>query len=129
MHPAIRSQADNLGDVYDEESKIFFDPSTDRARQEFAADADINEMFRKFGVFGDPRKPLTFGEVDYTIDLQQALGAIEEAKRVYARMPANVKEKYGSWQAMINAAAAGELELELKPKPAPDVTPEPTVPA
>lgn len=123
MHRAIRSQVDDLGDEYDLLTAIIFDPSKDRTRQEFAAEADINVMFAKFGVFGDARKPIAYGEVDYSIDLQQAFAAIEDAKRLWKRMPEGIQEKYPNWQSLLNAANAGELEEAFKPPPPPPTPP------
>lgn len=128
MQHAIRFQDDERGDEYDAASKINFDPSKDRARQEFAKETDINAMLKSFGIPGQQRQP-AYGEVDFSIDLQQALAAIEDAKRAWRRMPDDIREKYPSWQSMLNAANSGELELELKeaepPKP---VEPAPVSP-
>lgn len=128
MQHAIRFQDDERGDEYDALSVITFDPSKDRARQEFAKETDINQMLKSFGIPGQQRQP-QFGEVDFSIDLQQALSAIEDAKRAWRRMPDDIREKYPNWQSMLNAANSGELKVELETaKPPPPVENPPVEP-
>lgn len=130
MHKAIRSQADDLGDFYSNMAGIETTGWEDTARQEFKSEADINVMLAKFGVM-TPQRPLQFGEIDYTIDLQQAIEAVAEAKRVWERMPDDVKAAYPSWESLLNAAISGELRIHLEAEPEPPpppVEPEPPPP-
>lgn len=95
------------------------------ARQEFKADQDINAMLKKFGVM-IPQLPLQFGDVDFSIDLQTALGAIRQAKQAWQKLPADVKADYPSWQSLLNAMESGQVNLRTgepkEPDPAP-ITP------
>lgn len=118
MHKAIRSQADDLQNQYS--ASTASDPTDwdDVARQEFKVEADVNEMLKRFGVISNQR-PIQSGEIDYTIDLQQAIEAVNEAKRVWQRMPDDIKAEYPNWQALLNAANSGELKLSFEPEPAP----------
>lgn len=116
---AVRSQADDLGDEYSDNAGTDCSQSKDVARQEFKDESDINLLLGRFGVQGTGRIP-TFGEVDYGIDLQAALGAIHDAKRAYTRLPKEVKDKYRNWQELLNAVEDGSFEGDLAPKPVPE---------
>lgn len=122
MHKAIRSQADDLGDVYSGIAGTGTVGWEDTARQEFKAEADINEMLSRFNVI-PPLRPTQFGETDYTIDLQAALAAIQQAKRAHGRLPAAVKADYPTWQSLLNGIAAGELDLKEGEEPPPPPPP------
>lgn len=121
MHKAIRSQADDLQLTYSQLSAVDTTEWEDLARQEFKVEADINEMLKRFGVLGVQQRPLVFGDVDYSIDLQQALFAVKEAKRVWERMPADVKAEFPTWQSLLNAANTGDLKLHFEDPPKPPV--------
>ena len=74
-------------------------------RQEFAHDADINVLLNKYNV--DPRgRPIEFKEVDYT-DLQQAIHAVEMAKRNGGPRSARTQKSVPTWQAVLNGAENG----------------------
>lgn len=122
MHKAIRSQADDLQLTYSQMTAIDTTGWEDVARQEFKIEADVNEMLKRFGVISNQR-PIQSGEIDYTIDLQQALEAVREAKRVWERMPAAVKADFPTWQSLLNGANSGELALSLEPEPEPPPPP------
>lgn len=127
MIPAMRSQSDDLGDIMSLETGIDCSAAPDTARQEFKDESDINLLLSRFGVTGRNTPP-TFGEVDYSLDLQQALGAIHDAKRTYARLPIELREKYESWQSLLNAVEDGSFEGEVQPRTVPSV-PTPAAPA
>lgn len=123
MHPAIRTQSDGLGDVYSLETAI--DASEGGvARQEFKDEADINIMLAKFGVFA-PQKEVFFGDVDYGIDLQQALFAIADAKRAWQLMPDDVKKEFPTWRDLLNGLESGRLKLNEGDPPAPEMVTTP----
>lgn len=127
MQHAIRSQADGKNLEYSARAALDTSGWEDTARQEFKNEADVNVMLSRFGVI-PPLKPLQWGVVDYEIDLQTALGAIEQAKRAHARLPATVKADYPSWQSLLNAIEAGELNLKEGDRPTdPPATPAPPV--
>lgn len=113
MHPAIRTQSDDLFDIYSVDTAVDASSSPenrDVARQEFKAEADINIMLAKFGVFA-PQKQLFFEDVDYGIDLQQALGAIADAKRAWQVMPPEIKLQFPNWRDLLNALESGQIKL------------------
>lgn len=113
MHPAIRSQVDNDFDLYSVGASITFDPAEDTARQEFKAEADINVLMARFGMTA-PQRQTMFGEVDFGLDLQTAYAAIDAARRMHAKLPRNLTERYPDWQSVLNALNSGELRLDLE---------------
>lgn len=113
MHHAIRTRHDERGQEYSNRFAISFVDTTSVARQEFKDEADINIMLKRFGV-NHQQRTLTFGEQDYTIDLQAALSAIDQSKRVYARMAPEVKEIYPTWQKFVSGLNSGALAKDLE---------------
>lgn len=99
----------------------------DLARQEMKQDADINFLLKRFGVEDLNKRPMTFRDVNYDVDLQQALSAIHDVRVAYATMPKIVKDKYTSWQKFVTALETGELEILDKSKE-PAIIPPPVTP-
>lgn len=92
----------------------------DVARQEFAKDADINYMLSRFGVTPTRGAPI-YGEWDDTINLQQALTAVNEARLAYADLPPELKNKFNSMEELLTAYHNGSLvisdgEVPIPPK-------------
>lgn len=83
-------------------------------RQEQGPDTDINAMLARFNV-GAPTRPAQFGTQDFTIDLQQAMHALQEARIMYDRVPEGLKKRYPTWQALLAALDSGELTLDMTP--------------
>lgn len=113
MHPAIRTQSDELQDIVSAETTLDASDrpeNRDMARQEFKADADINTLLMRFGVM-PPQKEVYFGDVDYSIDLQQALSAVKQARDAWRRMPAEVKADFPTWQSLLNGLELGTIQL------------------
>lgn len=113
MHPAIRTQADDLGQEYSMDTALDFSESIDMARQEFKNDADINVLLGRFGV-NTPQRQTTYGEVDFGMDLQQAIGAIDAARRMHRKLPLSLRERYPTWQSVLNGLNDGTLRLDLE---------------
>lgn len=115
--PVTRRQSDMK-----EQPRVTLDTSDrpDVARQEFKDEADINILLTRFGVSAQPR-PVVYGDFDYTIDLQTALDAIEQAETGYNRLPPALRAKYPDWTSVILALADGakasEIRDALKQKP------------
>lgn len=92
----------------------------DVARQEFAKDADINYMLSKFGITPERGAP-TYGEWDDTIDLQQALASVAEARAAWSNIPHELKQKFKSMEQLLTAYSNGSLvikdgEVPVQPK-------------
>lgn len=93
----------------------------DMARQEFAQEADINYMLNRFGITparGDP----TFGEWDDTLDLQQALTSVAEARTAYRDLPETLRQKFNSMEQLLTAYNNGSLVITDGEQPVPPKT-------
>lgn len=106
-----RGQNDGLNDAVSEATQFHCDPDDDLTRQEYKDEANLNNLLAKFGIESSSKKPL-YGEQDFDIDLQQALESIHDARRAYDILPDDVREKYGNWRQLLEAAEAGHLDLE-----------------
>lgn len=121
MRPPTKDQADiGLEDSTLDASDSPTNP--DRARQEFKMEADINYMLSRFGVT-QPRGTPTFGTWDDTIDLQQALASVREARDGYMNLPEILRNKFPSMEAMLTAIDNGSLVLKDEEAPEPQKSP------
>lgn len=93
----------------------------DMARQEFKNDADINYMLTKFGITPERGAP-TYGEWDDTLDLQQALTSVAEARGAYSDLPTELKQKFGSMEDLLKAYNNGSLVITEGEAPVPPKT-------
>lgn len=110
---AMRSQADNLGDQISWESGLDTGDET-RVRQEDADSADINQLLNKYGAFAQQQRPVVWGaEVDYTMDLQQAIEAVKLAQRAAHTVPQELRDKYPTWRHVLNGVESGQYETDL----------------
>lgn len=116
MHHAIRSQTDLDQDFFSLSSGLECDPAEDKARPEFAADADVNILLRKYGAV--PQRPLVYGEVNFDLDLLSAYEAVSSAVAGYARLPLSVRERFPDMATLFAAMASGEV-VDLHPTPVP----------
>lgn len=110
----IREHGDGLGDAVSEATATT--PTGDSlTRQEFADDADVNKLLKRYGIDTPVRafQQAQFTEIDYNVDLQQALGAIQEAKRAHGAVPEELKEKYPTWKHVLDAVETGEYQKDL----------------
>lgn len=92
----------------------------DVARQEFGKEADINHMLSRFGIVPERGAP-AFGEWDDTLDLQQALTSVAEARTAYADLPDELRQKFSSMDELLKAYHSGALiikdgEVPIPPK-------------
>lgn len=90
----------------------------DMARQEFAAEADINHMLNKFGITPERGAP-TYGEWDDNLDLQQALTSVAEARTAYQELPDELKGKFHSMEELLTAVNNGTLVIKDGEVPVP----------
>lgn len=108
----VRSQADENGDAISKATAIDFSDAKDMTRQEFKDDADINILLKRFGLNQQLRQ-MTFTEVNYDLDLQQAFAAIKEARAIASTVPDELREKYPNWRAVLNATETGQYQQDL----------------
>lgn len=111
---SVRSQADKNGDYYSWETA--YDTGTESlVRPEFGREADINFILENHGVMLANR-PIQSADadVDYTMDLQQAMMATEMADNAHRKIPAELKQKYPTYQSWLNAINSGEYMADLQ---------------
>lgn len=108
----IRTQADGLNEDYSWETALDCSDLPDMTRQEFKAETDVNNILSRYGVDGIRRTP-EYAEIDYTMDLQQSLGAIAEAERAIAKLPADLYVKYPTWEQLLAGAFNGQFKTDL----------------
>lgn len=112
MADAIRTQVDGLNEQYSYDTALDCSDLPDMARQEFKEETDVNNILARYGVDGIKRPP-EYAEVDYTADLQQSLEAIREAQRSIAKLPAELRGKYSTWERLLDGAFNGEFKEDL----------------
>lgn len=112
--PVERTQADGLQEEYSAIDTIDTTNMPDLTRQEYRTEADVNYILSKFGVNGTNQRPIQFGEVNFDMDLQQALGVMDDAKRVHRTLPEPLKERYPTPGAMLQALENGEMDTTIK---------------
>jgi len=113
--PAERTQVDGKQDAYSDAAGIDFSDTELMTRQEFKDEADLNILLSRFGVNTMVRTDGRYGsEVDYNLDLAQALAAIESARRANLAVPDELREKYTDWRSVLNAAESGEYQADLQ---------------
>lgn len=124
---AIRSQGDGLQPAYSTATR-FINDGPDMTRQEFKQEADINNILKRFGVGALQRQGIYGTEVDYNLDLQQAITATREAQDAYTRLPTALKNRYSTLDDFIAGYNAGHIkpaDLKTATPPAPIVDPSP----
>lgn len=85
------------------------DPAKDVTRQEFKADTDTHQILKKFGLGALTAKPIFGTTIDFDIDLQQAHQAVALAEHAHGQLPQQLRDKFPTWKAMLDAAENGEL--------------------
>lgn len=131
-----RTQADSVEDFarYSDEAVVVCTAEEDRTRQEFAAEADINVILRRFGAGGFEPRPVRFGVQDFNDDLQGVMIAAREAQDAFERLPEKLRRRYPSWNELLPALETGEATLvdkdgvEVVPPKAAEVSPARVVP-
>lgn len=114
-----RTQHDGKQNEYSLMTALHFDKSEDKTRQEDAADTDLNTMLRKFGI-NIPTRQVTYGEHDFNVDLQAAITSINQAREMHEKLPANLREKYPTWQHVLSSIESGELVIDFRSEAAID---------
>lgn len=116
MHKATRTQIDEMGDYYSALASLdcSVEGNKDMARQEFKDEADINTILRNFGVNNQQRTMVQFGDADYTIDLQQAMHAINDTQNAYQKMHPEIHKIYPTYEKFIRGMQTGAVAKDLE---------------
>jgi len=126
----IRGQNDGLNDEISLMTGLFFDPLDESSRmitrQEFKDDADINKLISKFGVdaFTKGRQAIPGAQINYDLDLQQALTTVNAVQQRYNFIPQWLKDRYPNWQLLAEALESGTIDLKEPQAPPAPPTPE-----
>ena len=102
-------------------------------QQQFKADADINELVRRFGLLGKAPEPVTdpryYGDVSDVPDLRTALDRIRDARDRFNALPARVRSRFqndpAELFAFLDDASNREEAVKLGLLKAPVAPPEP----
>lgn len=109
----LRQHGDGLGDIISDATATT-PKGESLTRQEFANDVDVNQILKRFGVDTPVRTGPIFTETDFSMDLQQSLMAIEQARKAHNAVPPELREKYPTWRDVLEAAERGEYQQDLK---------------
>lgn len=108
-----KHEDEDTREYYGQLTTIFCPEEEDKTRQEDKAETDINRILQRFGVGQMPQlRQASYGELDYTIDLQIALEATAAAKRGWAALPPQLKRKYPNYLHLLNALESGQVTPE-----------------
>lgn len=88
-------------------------------RKEFQQEADVNVLLQKYGV-GVPQRRGAPGGIDFDIDLQRGIAAVEGVQRAYDRSEV-LRKRYKTVREFLLAVSDGSVKVE--PDPEPEVKP------
>lgn len=112
--PAERTQVDGMGDYYSDLTAMNTGDEPSQVRQELAHESDINFILSRFGIQTQQRVMVYGQEIDYNLDLQEALAAIASAKTASFNVPDELKTKYPTWREVLEGAENGTYERDLQ---------------
>lgn len=82
-------------------------------RQEYKDDADINNIVRRFGIDSHAARQPLFGEMNFDMNLQSAFADIAHANALFKSLPKELRDKYPTRGAMMEAMDNGNFERDL----------------
>ncbi|AXH74981.1 MAG: internal scaffolding protein [Microviridae sp.] len=100
--------------------------SPSMTQQQFAAECDINEIVRRFGLTGelpDGYRPPVSGDFTNVGDFQSAMNAVRQAEESFMALPAGMRERFNNDpQQLIDFVSNDKnrdeaMELGLVPRP------------
>lgn len=109
----MRTQAEALTKYQEWSDLAVIDcpPGEDRTRQEFAEDADVNVILRRFGAGGFEVRPVTYGVQDMNLDLQGVYESVRIAEEAWGKLPPHLQSRYTSWEPLLAALERGDATL------------------
>lgn len=112
--PTLRHQADGRQEQISRKAAIDFTHDPGDVRQEYKDEADVKTILRRFGVGNVPQKPITYDTADFDMDLQQAMQAVDSARDMHSRLPQALRDKYPTWQSVLNGLYNGQFRIDLE---------------
>lgn len=106
-----------------------FDPDEDRTQQQFAEEADINTIVKRFGLTGELPSPVSVpmtGDFTGATDFHTAMNLVVQADSEFMRLPAELRRRFehdaGNLLAFLEDPANREEAVKLGlVAPAPEV--------
>lgn len=98
----------------DERSALFCVDCSDmpsKCREEFAEDADVNVILRRFGAVPPQLRQPVFGEQDFSLDLRDHLDAVRAAAESWQAVPLSVRRRYANWSELNEAVEQGHVRF------------------
>ena len=113
-----RAQTDSDFDAVSLHTGIDFDPDDDKTRQEFRDESDIHYLVNRYGGIDAHQRPVSFGEVDFDVDLLSAHEVVRAARTQYENLPPHIREKFPDMLSVIRAHETGTLpDFDVPPQP------------
>lgn len=123
MHPAIRVQADNDQLEFSKAAGFSCEGAVDHARQEFAAECDVNTILKRYGA-AVPLRPVSHGDRDFDGDLLSAVEASRRVAEAWQGLAPAVRTAFPDWGAVVEGLRSGALVMgDSGPVVAPPVAP------
>lgn len=131
MKYSFREQYDEKRDAKERDAAAIYNDEPSMTQQQFTADADINEVMRRFGVEDGSLPPARFDwnavDLSEAGDFQSVTEKIRLAKDMFMQLPADLRESFNNDPARMmdwvhdpkNLDEATELGFWKKPEPTP----------
>lgn len=118
----VKTISDRVMEKKGQRVMLICDHKTDKTRQEFRAEADINNVLRRHGVIPTLNRQPLYTEIDYDSNLQAGLAALERERQAWSGINVNIRQRYNSWERVVTALAKKELvvkdgKLQFAPPP------------
>lgn len=111
----VRTQVDGKQEEVSRANQLDCSDLPSVTRQEFADEVDVNKLLQRYGAGAGLSRPPIFGRtVDYDVDLQMSIEAINAAQVGYRRLPSELREEYKDWRAVLAAIQNGDLIVDMQ---------------
>lgn len=103
-------------------------PEEDKAEQFHLPDTDLTRILDRMRAGNIQRKPVVYGEQDFTEELTAAHLADLKLREQFQQLPDDIKRQYPDWRDLAKGLLRGEVKFEpVKPEtveaPAPSAVP------
>lgn len=95
--PHFRTGYNYDTDAVSKATGLACDPEDTQTQQQFAEDADINTIVRRFGLTGElpPARDIPqYGDFTHVLDYQSALNAVIAADEAFMSLPAQLRSRF-----------------------------------
>lgn len=119
----VKTISDRVMEKKGQRVMLICDHKTDKTRQEFRMETDINRVLQRHGVIPTRNRTPHYSEIDYDANLQAGLIALERERQAWSGIDLNIRHRFNSWEKVVQALAKKELEVKdgkLRFTPAPE---------